>query len=506
MDNKVYIFDRALHWIYKNTLNNKGITVTSRERFVYPEVTGYYIPTLLNWGEKQLALSYAEYLCSIQKDDGSWCDYAGRNPYIFDSAQILKGLLAIRDIMPEADTHIIKGCDWILTHLNPEGRLIPGATDIWGEDENFCSELVHTYCLTPLAKTAKIYNKPEYHDAAIRIKEYYIKNYKDKILHFSLLSHFYAYVMEGLLDMGEEDLIRQAMNNMEVFRLKGGGLPGLKDVEWVCSTGLFQLALVWYKLGELEKGNQLFDYACSLQNKTGGWYGSYPTSVLNRFARGRKKAYYFPKAEISWANKYFLDALSWKTKLEFEEMSSIFIDEIDIQDGRYQLVLKILKILAADNNVPLSICDVGCGKGRYLKNLISEMPEHCYCATDISENVMKNITGVKEKKIGNLTSIPYEDERFDYVYVCEALEHALNIKASIQECLRILRPKGMLLIIDKPVEKLGKLQIQDWERWIDDKQIREIASEAGAKIDIVQSVPYEGKDDGLFRAWILQKN
>ena len=139
MDNKVYIFDRALHWIYKNTLNNKGITVTSRERFVYPEVTGYYIPTLLNWGEKQLALSYAEYLCSIQKDDGSWCDYAGRNPYIFDSAQILKGLLAIRDIMPEADTHIIKGCDWILTHLNPEGRLIPGATDIWGEDENFCS-------------------------------------------------------------------------------------------------------------------------------------------------------------------------------------------------------------------------------------------------------------------------------------------------------------------------------------------------------------------------------
>lgn len=113
---------------------------------------------------------------------------------------------------------------------------------------------------------------------------------------------------------------------------------------------------------------------------------------------------------------------------------------------------------------------------------------------------------MKEKRVGSLTNIPYEDGRFDYIYVCEALEHALNIEASIQECLRILRPKGMLLIIDKPVEKLGKLQIQDWERWIDDKQIREIASEAGAKIDIVQSVPYEGKDDGLFRAWILQKN
>lgn len=506
MSNKVYIFDKAIQWIYKNTLDNKGIAVSSKEKFVYPEVTGYYIPTLLRWGEKRLAQSYAKYLCSIQKTDGSWYDHADTNPYVFDSAQVLKGLLSIRDLLPEVDSHIIKCCDWLLKHVSPEGRLFTDSTDAWGDDENFCSELVHTYCLTPLEEAATIYNRSDYHEAAIKIKSYYLQNYKEKILHFSLLSHFYAYVMEGLLDMGEKNLIQEAMNNIDDFKLKDGAIPGLNNVKWVCSTGLFQLALVWYKLGELEKGNQLFDYACSLQNATGGWYGSYPTSVLNRFARGQQKAYYFPKAEISWANKYFLDALSWKTKLEFEKMSSIFIEEINSQDGRYQLVAKTLKARATLLPRPLNICDVGCGKGRYLKNLIMEMPEHNYYATDISENVMKHITGVKEKRVGTLTNIPYRDESFDYVYVCEALEHALNIEASVQECLRTLKPKGILLIIDKPIEKLGKLQIQDWERWIDDVQMKTIAAKNNTKIEIIQNVPYEGKDDGLFRAWIFQKS
>ncbi len=505
MNNQVFIFDRALQWIHNNTLDNKGIAVSSKEQFIYPEVTGYYIPTLLRWGEKPLALSYAKYLCSIQKVDGSWYDYADKNPYIFDSAQILKGLLAIRNLFPEVDKNIIKGCDWILTHVNTEGRLSTPTKDAWGDDENFCSELVHIYCLSPLIEAAEIYNRVDYKETAIRVKEYYIKNYRDRILNFSLLSHFYAYVMEGLYDIGASNLARQAMNNIDIYRNKNGAIPGLKDVKWVCSTGMFQLALVWYKLGELEKGNCLFNYACSLQNTTGGWYGSYPASVLNRFSRGRQKAFYFPKAEISWANKYFLDALSQKAKLEFEKMSTIFMEEIDPTDGRYKLVAETLNKQAVNNDTPLNVCDVGCGKGRYLKNLMSEMPQHNYYATDISENVMKNITGIRDKRVGTLTNIPYEDEFFDYVYVCEALEHALNIDASVKECLRILKPGGILLIIDKPIEKLGRLQIESWERWIDDDQIKKIALKSEATIHIVQSVSYEGKNDGLFRGWILQK-
>lgn len=315
--NRVAYFKKAMNWVNANTIDGKGIAVSSKEQFVYPEVTGYYIPTLIQWGERDLAVAYAKHLCSIQKEDGSWYDYEDKEPYVFDSAQILKGLVAIRNILPEVDSRIIKGCNWILSNMQPDGRLTTPSKDAWGNDENFCSELVHVYCLSPIKEAGEIYNKPEYLKAVDKILNYYKKEKIDKIKNFSLLSHFYAYVMEGLFDLGEIDLCRESMERLEKFRNKKGGIPGLNDVPWVCSTGLFQLAVVWYKLGELEKGNSLFYYALSLQNESGGWYGSYPASgLLSIFYRGRKKPYYFPNDEISWAVKYFFDALALKNELE----------------------------------------------------------------------------------------------------------------------------------------------------------------------------------------------
>lgn len=317
MINQLSHFDKTIHWIHNNTINGNGIAVTSRQKTIYPEVTGYYIPSLLQWGETDLACAYAKYLCSIQKDDGSWYDSTDTAPYVFDSAQILKGMLAIRNIMPEVDANIIKGCDWILSNMQSDGRLTTPSRNAWGQDENFCSELIHIYCLSPIREAGQIFDKPEYLDAVNKILDYYKREKLDRIENFSLLSHFYAYVMEGLYDLGEIELCRKAMIGLEAYRNKKGGIPGLKDVHWVCSTGMFQLAIVWYKLGDLERGNSLFEYTLSLQNESGGWYGSYPApSVFAPLYRGRKKPFYFPNEEISWACKYFLDALWWKQKLE----------------------------------------------------------------------------------------------------------------------------------------------------------------------------------------------
>lgn len=315
--NKTHSYERALLWIANNTIEDKGVAVSSKERRIYPEVTGYYIPTLLKWGEKERACNFAKHLCSIQKEDGSWYDCEDKAPYVFDSAQILKGLVAIKDILPEVDEHIIKGCDWILSNMQSDGRLTTPSKDAWGNSEDFCSELIHIYCLSPIKDAGEIFKKPEYLVAVDKILGYYKKEKIDKIKNFSLLSHFYAYVMEGLFDLGEVDLCKESMERLEKYRNRKGAIPGLKDVPWVCSTGLFQLAIVWYKLGELEKGNTLFYYALNLQNESGGWYGSYPASgLLSKFYRGRKKPYYFPNEEISWAVKYFLDALYLKKELE----------------------------------------------------------------------------------------------------------------------------------------------------------------------------------------------
>ena len=507
MKSKLLYFDRALKWINNNTIDGNGIAVTSRQQVIYPEVTGYYIPTLLKWGERKLALSYAKFLCGIQKKDGSWYDSQDMEPYIFDTAQILKGLISIREIFPEVDEHIIAGCDWMLTCMTEEGRLVTPSKDAWGTDESFCSELIHIYCLTPLRDAGRAFNRVDYIDASNKILDYYLNTKMEQIRDFSLLSHFYAYVMEGLYDLGKVELCRDCMENLEKYQNAKGGIPGLKDVSWVCSTGMFQLALVWYKLGELEKGNRIFYYACAQQNKTGGWYGSYPTSVMNRFYKGRQKAHYFESEEISWANKYFLDALALKEKLEFEKQADSFMDKIEVSDGRYQVVRDVVKEVAKDKNTEIHVCDLACGKGRYLANLIKELPQNKYYAVDISENVMHCIDYVEEKKIGSLTEIPYADNKFDVVYVCEALEHSINLEAAIRELYRVLAPEGKLVIIDKPIEALGKLEIYEWEQWIDDKRIDAICTELGAKLNIIASVAYEkpAKNDGLFRAWIVTK-
>ena len=503
--NRVDNYNRAIKWIKKHSINGNGIAVTSKEMCIYPEVTGYYIPSLLQWGERELAIAYAKYLCSIQKEDGSWYDSKDVAPYVFDSAQILKGLIAIRNILPEVEGHIIKGCDWILSNMQSDGRLTTPSKDAWGDDETFCSELIHIYCLSPIREAGKLFGRPEYLDAVNKILEYYKNNKIDKIKNFSLLSHFYAYVMEGLYDLGEIELCRESMENLERFRTSKAAIPGLNDVPWICSTGCFQLAIVWYKLGELDRGNSLFYYALKLQNESGGWYGSYPApGFFARFYKGRKKPYYFPDAEISWAVKYFLDALALKEKLEFEKQAPSFMDSIDEEDGRYVLIKRMIQTSEKQEG-KLLVCDVGCGKGRYLKRLLFDCPNNDYYASDISEQVMSSVDGVMEKRLGSITNIPYDNNMFDIVYACESFEHAISLKAAFKELYRITKFGGNIVIIDKPLEKLGQLDIYEWEQWISDDDIKAFVIECGGKLEIVKSVSYENIDDGLFRAWIVKK-
>lgn len=496
-NNTINIYRKAINWIYSNTINESGIAVSNNVRIIYPEVTGYYIPTLLKWGYKDLAIKYAKELIRIQKKDGSWYDSTDQAPYIFDSAQILKGLLAIRNIMPEVDDSIVKGCNWIISCISESGKLITPTKNAWGEDKSFCDEKVHIYCLSPLMEAGEIFNKPNYLTEAKKIWNYYKENYYDEILNFSLLSHFYAYLMEALLDLGEVDMARTAMNNISQYQKETGAVPALNNVDWVCSTGLFQLALVWFRLGDIDRGNKAFTYACKLQNESGGWFGSYLSEE-----NVNEDNIYFPNSEISWAVKYFLDALYYKNQAEFKLQSSIFLSEIRLDDDRYIKVKKEIKEIKGEK--PLKILDVGCGKGRYIKNLISEMPDNKYYGVDISEDVMKYIDNSEVIcKAGTLTQIPYENDEFDCVYSCEALEHAIDIESSLNEMARVTKKNGKIIIVDKNKDKLGTMEIEEWEQWFDENELVEVMKNHCSEVSVHRNINYEGNAaDGLFLIWV----
>lgn len=497
--NWIEAFKKASNWIEKNTIDNKGIINNTKLPKPYPEVTGYYIPTLMKWGYRDLAVTYAKWLCSIQKEDGSWYDTEDKEPYVFDSGQILKGLLSVRKLIPEVDENIKRGCEWIIKNMEEDGRLTTPSKDLW--DEKVCSELIHLYCLSPLIEAGNVFNIERYKECAKKIAEYYVKNFKEDILEFNILSHFYAYIMEALCDIGMEDIAKEAMSKVADLQREDGMVPAYKDVNWVCSTGLFQFAIVWYKLGDLERGNKAISYATSLQNESGGWYGSYPLIDNPRSIDKEEYPNYFETSEISWAVKYFLDAVYYKCKLEFEKQSSIFFENIDEDDGRYQTILNELVKSNAKK-----ICDVGCGKGRYIKKLTKDIKNIDIYAVDLSEKVMSKIDAAKDKKQGSLTCIPYKDETFDVTYSVEALEHSIATENAVKEMLRVTKRNGKVIIIDKNKSSMGLLEIDEWEQWFDDMLFEKIAVETNCKLEIISNIPYEDNiEDNLFNCWILKK-
>lgn len=497
----IQIYKKNMCWIKMHTLNNLGIVNNSTLIKPYPEVTGYYIPSLIRWGYRELAVQYANWLMDIQKTDGSWYDTDDQSAYIFDSAQILKGLLAIWDIYSDKN-HLEKairdGVNWILSCMTSEGRLVTPDETCWGSDEDTCSELIHTYCLSPIIEAGKRLDNDEYIQKAHLSLEYYKRRYENKILNFSLLSHFYAYVVEAMLDLGEVDMARQAMKNIEKYQKTSGAVPAYNNVDWVCSTGLFQLSLIWFRLGDEEHGNKAFEYACKLQNESGGWFGSYISED-----NPEETNTYFPNQEISWANKYFLDALYYKNLCQFQNTASIFCNEISEDDGRYKVIKNVIE--GKDQKSPLNILDLGCGKGRYLKHLVVDFPKNSYYAVDLSTNVMKyflELTGV-EKQQGNLTNIPYADDSFDIVYTCEALEHAIDTDRAISEMARVTKTGGIIVIIDKNKEMYGYFDIGDWEQWFDEHELTQIIKEYCSEVHVEKQISFDDNEaNGLFYAWI----
>lgn len=292
-------YERAMDWFKQHMVPGQGIIVHTKQPAPYPEVTGYFIPTLYNWGEKELARTCTKWLLSIQLSDGAFPAPDGV-PYTFDTAQIMRGLCAALGDVEGVETALRKASDWMLTQVDASGRLKTPSTEQWGD---IASDLIHTYALPPLAQAGKLLGVKEYEEAANFVLAYYKK--QEGLAPFNRLSHFHAYAMEALCEMGELDLARQGMADVARCQRPDGSIPAYPDVEWVCSTGMAQYAIVWYTLGDKERADQAIRYLEKIQNKSGGFFGSYGPG-----------AKYISGAEISWGVKYFLDAYLLKLKAE----------------------------------------------------------------------------------------------------------------------------------------------------------------------------------------------
>jgi len=291
---------RAIGWVRANRAPGGGIRVNDKSDAASREVTGYLIDSLFRAGEKPLALELARWEAAGQQKNGSVAAPDGV-PYTFDTAQVIRGYLAVLDELPEIEPHLRRACDWVAAQIRPDGCVTSPSYDMWAlPDGTRFSEYANLYVLPPLAAAGETLGERRWSDAARRGMDYF--RAKPDLVQFkpelATLSHIFGYMMEALAELGEVELARRGLAQAAAIQKPDGAIPAYPGVDWICSTGMAQLAIAWYRLGEPEPANRAISHLEGLQNPSGGFFGSYGAGAV-----------YLPKEEISWGVKFFIDAL-----------------------------------------------------------------------------------------------------------------------------------------------------------------------------------------------------
>lgn len=451
-------FRDALDWLDQYTVEGM-VAISNKKLRPYPEVTGYLIPTLLEFGEHNLAKKYAISLVKAQNPDGSWSGPDGI-PYIFDTAQALRGLIEIRDRLPllPIKESVTSGANYICRNAQNDGRAIQMDTTHWmNQDGSRIPEWIHLYCVEPLMKAAEMTGCYRHREVAEGMVKYY-KGYVDFI---TPLDHFGAYAADGLQYCK--------------------ALPEKwKYATYKTIPGMFQYSILAYKRGNYAWSEQLFRDAVRHQRPSGAFYGN----------AGGDSKWYFPREEISWAVKFYLDAYLCQMKIQFSRSEGI-PDTLAAGDPRLQALTPVLPRRG-------KILDAGCGKGRYAL-LIDQEGRDVSCL-DLTDKFMERIPDRFVKKVGSLHNIPFDDNTFNAVYCVEALEHALNPETAIRELYRVTTPGGTILIIDKNKKHWGLMKTAPWEQWYEPEHILNLLKKAGCRYVEATEIPWEGRPD-LFMMW-----
>ena len=269
---------KAIRWVKDNRLPSGGILPHHKEKTATQEVTGYLIPTMYRFGEKKLALELARWEASVQKPNGAFTDIHDKL-YTFDSAQVVRGFLSVLHEAPELEEPLRRVCDWMLTQIRPDGKIDTPDLTSWNmPDGTIITDNVHVYCVTPLLDAGQRLKEVRYIEAAKKSQEYY--RTRSDIARFNVLSHFFGYIMEALVDLGEKELYTSGLEQALKVQRPDGSIPAFPDVQWVCSTGLAQIAIAMAKAGMKGPAVKAFRYLQIIQNPSGGFYGGYGKNRL----------------------------------------------------------------------------------------------------------------------------------------------------------------------------------------------------------------------------------
>jgi ArsR family transcriptional regulator len=120
---------------------------------------------------------------------------------------------------------------------------------------------------------------------------------------------------------------------------------------------------------------------------------------------------------------------------------------------------------------PIVVADLGAGEG-LVSQLIAHRARQVWCIDNSprmvevgSELARKNGLANLSYKLGDIESVPLPDQSVDLAILSQALHHAAHPQTAVNEAFRILRPGGLLTVLDlkeHAFEKARELYADVW--------------------------------------------
>ena len=266
----------VLDWIERNHIKDAGVAAWPGH-IAYPEVSGYLIPTLLSHDSISLAKYLGEWLVTIQDANGGFTSEDGKLRS-FDTAACMEGLEVASAYFFDKrfSNSAAKAKKWIMDNcLDSEGRIYSQPDR--QEFRNYSLRVNGLLGITPKWLTSREPKWP-------------FGNASDR-------THYITYALEGLLTLGEKEMVTSILENIKPAITDSGFISYWVRPDWepappfyACHNATAQIGLLLTKLNiKDELAKQLFDSLIGIIKDDGG-LPTHPGSV-----------------DTSWTAKWFLD-------------------------------------------------------------------------------------------------------------------------------------------------------------------------------------------------------
>ncbi len=170
---------------------------------------------------------------------------------------------------------------------------------------------------------------------------------------------------------------------------------------------------------------------------------------------------------------WFLLAARWEVSRAFERRGPMVPPVLESDDPRWQRVLQACRrVCHRLGYAAPAVLDVGCGPGRYLNRLRRCFPRAELVGVDPLAREGVSPAGVRFVR-GEALRLPFASRQFHLVLCIETLEHALLPDKACRELLRVVRPGGMVLVIDKHARYRAASVCPPWEQWFQPEELLE---------------------------------